>query len=421
MLRVNKEVLFAQLGYVPHEGQLAVHRSRAKRRVLITGSRFGKSLCAAHEAIAFAMEPRKRAMIWVVAPTLSLADKVFREVAILAAEHLRHRLVELKHHEYKLLLRNLEGGLSEIRGKTADNPVSLLGEGCDLIIVDEAARLRPAIWHSYLAQRLIDKDGSALLISTPKGKGWLWEMWKRGQPGGDPDYESWQFPSWANPHLRRELIEAERERLPEAVFAQELGGQFVEGAGQVFRYVREAATGEWREPEKDAWYAAGLDPAKVADYSVLTIVNERREIVHVDRFNRLDWGLQIARVKAALQRYNDAYLLVDSTGAGEPVYEALCAEDVRVEGYPLTSGSKNALITNLSMLLEKRLLVLPRYELCPYLIDELEAFEYSVTDAGSVKTGAPSGQHDDAVISLGLAAWSVRDLAPFEVQWVSVF
>jgi len=41
------------------------------------------------------------------------------------------------------------------------------------------------------------------------------------------------------------------------------------------------------------------------------------------------------------------------------------------------------------------------------LIDELEAFEYSVTENGNVRTGAPSGYHDDTVIALALAAWCV--------------
>src|SRR5262249_37065082 len=161
--------------------------------------------------------------------------------------------------EKRIVLRNLGGGLSEIRGKTADNPVSLLGEGLDFLICDEAARLKPTIWTSYLSQRLIDRDGSALLISTPKGKGRLFDLWKRGQPGGDKDYESWNFPSWKNPHLNTALIEAERERLPERVFAQELGGVFVEGDGSVFRFVREAATGEWKEPVPGKSYLAGLD------------------------------------------------------------------------------------------------------------------------------------------------------------------
>jgi hypothetical protein len=55
---------------------------------------------------------------------------------------------------------------------------------------------------------------------------------------------------------------------------------------------------------------------------------------------------------------------------------------------------------------------LPRADLWPEGIDELEAFEYSVTENGAVKTGAPSGMHDDCVVALALAAWQVRPTKP---------
>ena len=418
-MHLSKKQLFDLVEYKPHAGQLAVHRSKAKRRILVAGVRTGKSLAAAHEAVAAALQPCKRSVGWCVGPTLELADKVYREIVIVAAEHLKHRIVELKQHEKKLVLRNMGGGLSEIRAKTADNPTSLLGEGLSWVIIDEASRMRPSIWYSFLSQRLIDKDGWALVISTPRGRGWLWELWKLGQPGGDPDFESWVMPSWTNPHLKRELIEAERERLPDAVFRQEYGAEWIEGAGAVLRYVREAATGEWQDPVPGKEYFAGLDLAKVNDFSVLTIMDKDRRVVHVDRFNRLDWGLQIARIKAATERYNNAWVLVDSTGSGEPVYEALLAADIQADSYQFTNASKNALITNLSMLFEKRLITLPRYELCPTLVDETESFEYSVSDTGTVKTGAPSGQHDDHVISLALAAWAVQDAPDFTVYWIN--
>ncbi len=418
IVELDKDALFAQLGYVPHAGQLAVHRSRAKRRILICGTRFGKSLCAAMECIAAAMEPRKRAMIWVVAPTLELSDKVFREAVIVVAEHLKHRMIDLKQHDKRILLRNLGGGVSEIRGKTADNPVSLLGEGLDLVVVDEASRLRPAVWHSFLAQRLVDKDGSALLISTPKGRGYLFDMWKKGQPGGDPDFESWNLPSWANPHLDRALIEKERERVPDAVFRQEFGAEWVDGAGAVLRHVRESATGSWQEPVPGKEYFAGLDLAKINDFTCLTIMTESHEVVYFDRFNKCDWGIQVARVKAAVARYNDAWTVVDSTGVGDAVYESLCDAGLRVEPFQFTTGSKNALITSLTLLFEQRSIVLPRYELCPVLVEEAEALQYTVTESGNVKTGAPSGQHDDAVISLALAAYAVENAPDFEVYEV---
>ena len=56
------------------------------------------------------------------------------------------------------------------------------------------------------------------------------------------------------------------------------------------------------------------------------------------------------------------------------------------------------------MLFEKKRIVLPEPRVWPEAIDELEAFEYSVSDAGNVKTSAPPG-HDDIVIALALATF----------------
>ena len=406
--RVNKAALFKDLGYAPHAGQWAIHRSPAPRRVVACGVRWGKTLCAAMEGLAAALQPADRSVGWVVAPTYDLADRVFREIQLIAAQHLKEQIVTMKGHDRLLRIVNLGGGISEIRAKTADNPVSLLGEGLDYVIVDEAARLKPMIWESHLSQRLIDKRGWALLISTPKGKGYLYDLFKRGQ-GGDPDFESWNWPSWTNPMLDAEVIEQERGRLPDRVFMQEYGAEFVEGSGSVFRNVRECATGEWQGPVAGAQYYAGLDLAKVADYSVLVIMNRDREVVFVDRFHRLDWGIQVQRIQVACEKYNDAEIICDSTGVGEPVYESLCVAGLFVEGYTFSAKSKDALIKNLAIQFEQRRITLPRAGLWPEGVDEIEAFEYSVTDSGNVRMAAPGSQHDDCVIATALAAWHLRE------------
>jgi len=407
LLQLNKRAFFEDLDYEPHAGQWEVHRSSARRRVVACGVRWGKTLCAAMEGLAAAMEPSDRSIGWVVAPTYDLADRVFRKIVLIATRELRHRIVDMSESERRLVLRNLGGGLSEIRAKSADNPVSLLGEGLDWLIVDEASRLKPTIWQSHLSQRLIDKQGWALLISTPKGKGYLYDLYRRGQ-GRDEGFQSWNYPSWTNPILNAELIERERGRLPEAVFRQEYGAEFLEGAGAVFRNIRECATGAWEAPRSGETYCAGLDLAKTEDYTVLVILNPRKEVVFVDRFHRLDWSIQIERIKAALDRFNQARVFVDSTGAGEPIFESLRRANINAVSYPFTMKSKAALVDNLVLLLERRELILPRPEVWPEGIDELEAFEFSVSESGNVKSGAPSGTHDDCVMALALAAWAAR-------------
>lgn len=421
---IDRAALFREVGYSPHPGQASVHESLASRRVLACGVRWGKTTAAAMDGVAAALEFGERRVGWIVAPSYELANKVFREIHRVFVEHFPHRIMIQRAHDLELHVINLSGGTCEIRGKTADNPTNLLGEGLDWLIVDEASRLKPVIWQSYLSQRLVDKQGWALLISTPRGKGWFYDMHRRGVAGSHhkkPEYESWNSPSWENPLLRRDFIEAERGRLPEVVFRQEYGAEFMEGAGQVFRNVRELAFGVFIEPmhtydgkpDPHRSYCAGLDLARTVDYTVLVIMDDLRQVVFVDRFTRLDWSLQGKRLVAALERYGNPPCLVDSTGAGEPVYEGLLALGVNAKPYPFSNASKNALVNNLALACERRDIVLPTADLCPELVDELESFQYSVTDAGAVKTGAPTGYHDDCVIALALACWELGSRAYF--------
>jgi Terminase large subunit, T4likevirus-type, N-terminal len=204
-----------------------VHRSRAARRVLACGARFGKTLCAAHEAIAAMLEPRDRSIGWVVAPSYDLAERVFRVLVQIVETHLKHRIVEISAREMRIVITNFGGGVGEVRGKSADRPTSLLGEGLDWLVVDEAAQLDREVWESFLSQRLVDRKGWALFTSTPRGGGWFLSMYRRGQAGRDPEYESWSSPSAANPYLDPAAVEAERARLPDEVFRQEYEAEFI--------------------------------------------------------------------------------------------------------------------------------------------------------------------------------------------------
>ena len=215
-LRLRKRELFRSLGYKPHAGQIEVHRSTAPRRVLACGARWGKSTCASMEAVAALLEPREESIGWIVAPSYDLAERIFRPVEAIITKHFAHRIVEAKPRERLIRIRNLGGGISELRGKSADNQTSLLGEGLDWLIVDEAARLRDDTWTNYLSQRLMDRGGWALIVSTPKGCNWFYQLFQLAK--GDEQYERWSQPSASNPLLNKDVIEAERKRLTKDVW-----------------------------------------------------------------------------------------------------------------------------------------------------------------------------------------------------------
>jgi len=113
--RFSKLALFAYLGHRPHPGQLEVHLSRAPRRLVASGVRWGKTRVAATEGLAAAMEPRTRSIGWIVAPTYDLGGRTFDEMTRFVLERMPHRLVSLRQQDHSMQLRNMQGGISEIR------------------------------------------------------------------------------------------------------------------------------------------------------------------------------------------------------------------------------------------------------------------------------------------------------------------
>jgi hypothetical protein len=223
---LRKRELFAMLGYLPHPGQELVHRSKAPRRVLACGVRWGKSTCAAMEAVAAVLDPRASCTGWIVAPTYDLTDRIFKRVVSILEGKLKHRVRGVYPREHRILVTNLGGGVSELRAKSADNPVSLLGEALDFVVVDEAAHLKREVWEQALSQRLVDRKGWALLLSTPRGRDFFYSLYRRGQKGRDPTFESWRSPSSDNPHLDEAVIERERASLPAATFSEQYLAEF---------------------------------------------------------------------------------------------------------------------------------------------------------------------------------------------------
>ncbi len=228
--RLDKHALFRDVGYTPHPGQLAVHESSAPRRVLACGVRWGKTKCAVMEVVAALLEPRDRDTLgWVVGPDHTVADRILRQAHAVLEARVPRRIINYKNHA--LRIHNLAGRVAVAEGRSGENPASLLGEGLDWLVVDEAARLKDEIWNEHLSQRLVERRGWALILSTPRGKSWFYASFKLGQRG-DPAYASWTGPTWDNPHIDRDAVEAERKRLDPDVFSQEFEGKFV-GAGIV--------------------------------------------------------------------------------------------------------------------------------------------------------------------------------------------
>lgn len=387
--------------YKPHSGQLELHErttwdKRTRFRIACCGRRFGKTMACANELIEFALNVAK-SVNWWVSPTYQQSMIAYRLIEnALANTGLVTQ--ELKSERRIMLING-----SSISFKSADNFNALRGEGVNFLVIDEAASIQREAWEQALRPTLSDKNGRALIVGTPKGRNWFFELFARGNDPEQPEYKSYSFPTWTNPLIPQEEIAEVQRSLPSDVFRQEYEAQFLEDSAGVFRNIKECISGDFEEPSYKS-YVIGWDIAKHTDFSVLVCMDNNHHVVAFDRFNQIDYTLQLSRVEAMSRKYN-ASVLMDSTGAGDPVLEQLRARGISAEGYNLSSQSKQQLIENLAVGIEQRLLTFP--QIYP-LIHELQIYEYEITRAGNVRYNAPSGFHDDCVIALGLAYWKSK-------------
>ncbi len=303
-----------------HRTQRKVAENLARFSILACGRRWGKSRLGAALCVKVALDGGRA---WWVAPSYPMSQVGFRLIRRLAQQipgtntRLTDRII------------TMPGG-GEVRVRSADNPDSLRGEGLDFVVLDECAFMKEDAWSEALRPSLSDRQGGAMFISTPKGRNWFWRAWQRGQDEEQGEWASYHFPTSDNPYIPDEEIEAARVGLPERIFRQEYLAEFISDAGGVYRGVMEAATATPQEQAIDGHnYVAGLDLARKVDFTVLTIMDvslDPAELVFMDRFNTVDWNLQVGRVKAACERFRVETLIVDETGVGDPIVEQLRRE-----------------------------------------------------------------------------------------------
>jgi len=378
--------------------QWEIARHPAKTKVLSMGRRWGKTVLGGAVSLATAAHGGKVA--WIV-PTYKNSRPVWRW-AEATTGNLRKHGGALPHRADRVIEFPTTGGLLGVY--SAENPDSIRGENFHLVVLDEAARISEEAWTDVIQPTLADVDGDAILISTPKGKGWFWQEWQRGQMDG-VTVKSWRAPSAANPNPNIQRAAAlARERVPERTYRQEWLAEFLDGGGEVFRKVRDAARLQ-RVPPYDGRFVMGVDWAMQSDFTVLVVLDaETRRLVHLDRFNQIDWALQRGRLKALADKWHVSRILAEHNSIGGPNIEALQREGLPVESFETTATTKPPLIESLALALERSEIALLDDAV---LVGELEAYERTVSPVtGRSRYGAPDGMHDDCVVALALAWWA---------------
>lgn len=377
----------------PHDGQAQVIREARRFNVLACGRRFGKTTLGIDRCVTPDVLPLP---VGWFSPTYKMLLEVWRE----ASRVLKPITARVSTSDHRI--ENVTGGVLEFW--SLDNPDSARGRKYRRVIIDEAAMVPNLMdaWQYALRPTLVDYAGDAYFLSTPKGQGPFWQMWQWGQDALQGEWASWEMPSSVNPRIAQSELDAMRDTMPERVYQQEILALFLPDGLGVFRGIMDAATAERQTaPTPGSTYVAGLDWALSVDFTVLTITDATtRQVVYIDRFNGVDYSLQRQRIAATCERFGVAAVLAEENAMGKPNNDELRRMGLPVRDFTTTNTSKAELIERLASDFEKGNIRIPND---PALIAELQSFGAERLPGGQTRYSAPSGMHDDMVMSLALS------------------
>ena len=254
-----------------------------------------------------------------------------------------------------------------------------------------------------------------MFISTPKGRNWFYDLFMRGLDPDEKEYLSFKFPSNASPFFPASEWDDAKRTLPADVFKQEYEAEFLEDSAGVFRGVSSCLFPEKTITRDDRAgpIVIGCDIAKHTDFTVLVAMNLRTgRCLEIERFNQLNWPVQKDRILSFSRKWQGRVIL-DATGAGDPIYDDLVRRYSNIEPFKFSSVSKAELVQRLIVAVEQQKVTWP--EEWQVLTHEMQRYEYEISPRGHISYSAPSGFHDDCVMALALAnhrRWEAESCGP---------
>lgn len=309
----------------------------------------------------------------------------------------------------------ITGGVFEMW--TLDSQDAGRGRKYARAIIDEAAMIKnlmPA-WNASIRPTLTDLKGDAWFLSTPKGRNGFWQLYQLGLDPHETEWACWRMPTVTNPYIDPAEVEAAKRMLPERIYQQEYEAAFIEDSGGVFRRIMDAARVAAQE-HGEGYYVYGIDWARYQDFTVFAVMDPNtKRMVAMDRFNQIDYGLQVARLKALTKRFPPSAIIAEENSIGGPIIERLQRDEaLPVQAFKTTNATKAAIIEGLAVAFEQG-----EIEIIddPILTGELMAYDQERLPSGLIRYSAPEGQHDDTVMALALA-WYGATSIPAPIPFV---
>lgn len=377
--------------YNPHHNQKKIHDSinfePYKYYVLNIGRQWGKTMLAMNQVYYWAINNPGSKIGWV-SPVYKQSEKVFDEMARAFQPDF------IKVNAQKL---TIEVNGSTIQFFSAERYHNIRGFTFDYLVCDEFAFMAEQAWTEVLRATVLIKGKKVLLISTPKGKNHFYTLFNLD--GINEQYKSFKMSSYDG-LAEKEEIDGARYTLPEHIFRQEYLAEFVDNGSGVFSNVPILDTNHGSK------FYAGIDLGRADDYTVLTILNEKGNMVYCDRWRHNTWQNIINAMLPILSRFKPR-VLIEVNSIGDVIFEQLGKVYASVYPFVTTSKSKQDIVEGLQVAIQNKEFTLLDLE---WLKKEFDLFTYEYSPkTRSIKYSAPTGFHDDGVMSCCLAYQCLKE------------
>lgn len=299
--------------------------------------------------------------------------------------------------------------------RSAEMGDNLRGDTINFMLIDEAAFIPKKMINEVLLPMLTRTQGRVLIFSTPNGRNWFYDMYTQGQ---DPKNKSNIISVKAdyrelNDDDVNRVIASLKANMTSSQFAREVLGEFVTD-GSLFNNVEGRIFPEGHEIDERCDRFIGIDVGVVNDYTVLTCINKKGEVIDIDRFNTKEDNLNYEeykeRIKAFVRKHDkylvSAYFEINNK---DLLFEDITSDEdmYKIEAFNTNVSTKPKIINNLIKMFEDEEILIPDNNT---LIAELYAYSSKTNPiTGKVQFQNQGEAHDDTVSSLALAAWARKE------------
>jgi hypothetical protein len=402
--------------FTPNEPQSDALRIIYDDRPLITllafGRQTGKTYMMIMDAINYCLN-NDGVDIAYISPTYSQNSNVMDKVDSLfyGKDDIKQMVFKsIKYKEQKYYFHNG----SSIEFLSSEQGDSIRGRTKNRVYIDEVAFMKRSFVFKIVLPFVTQTGGQLVFGSTFNGRNWFYKLYKRGLDDANKKEVISLLRTYEdlNDEDVTKVVNALRETMTKEEFAQEVLCRPIT-KDTLFVDV-ESAFGEAKEENSDQLFI-GIDLGISNDFTVVTVMNKRFEVVEIDRFNMREDHLSSGAYKERLlrlyykyfERLVAAYMEINNN---ELLYDELLdnyKDTYKIFPFITTATNKPKIINLLIKLFEDGEIVIPKNE---ELVSELYGFKSKRNEiTGRLQYKNDGVDHDDMVMSLAITAHCVDE------------